>query len=528
MNCPMCGAENPEGAKFCNLCMSRFGEAESTSGVDAPTSPHAPSQADPTDPPGPPRQPPDGELLLDSYGFPVEPYQQEVGTAPAPLPGQAGSSPGDVFGDGAPSPSDARFGLPVLPGAPGKVSIPTRDLPTGALSVYGYAAAVGVVGALFLRAVIEIIRFFFVNDALAFQRIDGWKETGKYFTGHGDIITVLLILITVFALSFMMGYRVQRYGYVVGAVTAASLCALDGLLSLFKVGLLSRMLEVVRGLPDFYPVYFFIGLVALSALGAGAGWLGEFLADRLEGVGWPYERIFKATAGGLAIMMLLTVCGGFLHLIVFAKGTRGELTKVFQSMEDQAGWTAEMTFTTVKEYEGLMAEIEYEKGRGYLQEVISANTTQEWFYHDTAKNERYWLGPNHPKGGPDWKSVGSANGIRMFDKAKVENLTLLDRHRATFMGQEAICFDVEGDGDDLAFISAQCFRIIPWEPVFANRVTNRFEGQIWTDRKLTKVLCFTGYLRDNKSQDSPIVANMYIIFENFGKKLLEFPHTPSG
>lgn len=49
MDCPYCGAENPEGSEYCNLCLERFAQAPS------PPAPGIPGPR-PVPSPGPPGQ----------------------------------------------------------------------------------------------------------------------------------------------------------------------------------------------------------------------------------------------------------------------------------------------------------------------------------------------------------------------------------------------------------------------------------------------------------------------------------------
>lgn len=119
MNCPACGAENPEGSTFCNLCLANF------AGGSPQPQPGPPPPPQGAGPPGPPEvyRPPGAQ---QAPGAPPGGMRQSPGMQPPPgMPPPPGAQPG--FG------MQQQPGMPPPPGMPPQAMPPPPGMPPQAM-----------------------------------------------------------------------------------------------------------------------------------------------------------------------------------------------------------------------------------------------------------------------------------------------------------------------------------------------------------------------------------------------------------
>ena len=246
VSCPVCGAENPDSAEFCNLCLAEIGfecsEYATPVSDEGGLLERYPSSFDPGAPC------PDQS---DAFGDPAP-------GAPRVDIGEYGVTSGHQLMDSAPMfyPGETPVPPPGVPGAPGSAG---RVFDWGhAMWVCAGVAAPAAAISIGLELVFSFIGFGFVYS-------------GNLSAGMAVIL--LALIIPVMLAGFAPGYRLQRYGWAVGLISVSMWAfILRPLYYAFLSWLLADSFQFTA-LFNRYSLVFIFGL--FLPLGAFMGWIGE-------------------------------------------------------------------------------------------------------------------------------------------------------------------------------------------------------------------------------------------------------------
>lgn len=266
VRCPHCGAENPEGVQYCNLCCASFGfdnlEYTSSQKPDEGFRQQYPSSFNEGAPAPPPGEnvPAAGPVDIGRYGVRSgeRPFYEAV-------PGGAPSEEVDIGRYGAQSglPPSEIPGEQWLAGHPGTygstVPVPLRRFNWG--RAIRKCLLLAIVAA-FASMVLELVLGFVAINA-AFG--------GNFTLAYAWIMVALLIPCC--ASSFLAGYQVQGYGWAVGAITVALWgFVFRPLYAAILNWLISESFNMAAPFNKFILIFNF---AVFLPLGFFLGWLGE-------------------------------------------------------------------------------------------------------------------------------------------------------------------------------------------------------------------------------------------------------------
>ena len=303
MTCSNCGAENPDGSKFCSLCLKLMREPCAT----------RPDKGTPT------------------------------------------VTPGLV------SPVDAAEEASPWTGEPGAVISRLMAIDTSGLAIYGLTAAFSVACLVYIRFVVEMLVRLFVVESVSFN-----AATGAIFSEKFRIPGVLLGLTVVLGISAaacLLGFWARQGGAMLGGIMAAGVCVADGILLLFHYGSLYRVVEVLDGSPGLFLVCFAASTSFLVLVGALSGIVGEELARSRRLKQWTFDKL--VIVAFLATAVLLTLVGVVGALTGESAGPAAGLMKAYKAMREEAGWQADISYILEDGEEGKLGALVHEKGEGY-------------------------------------------------------------------------------------------------------------------------------------------------------------------
>lgn len=304
MICSNCGAENPDGSKFCSLCLKLASEPGAA----------CPDEDAPTVTPG---------LMSPVY----------VAEEASPRTGE-----------------------------PGAVLARLMVIDTSNLAIYGLTAAFSVACLVYVRLVAEMLARMFVVESASFNTATGaiFSET---FLIPGVLLGLTAVLGANAVAACLLGFRAQQSGAMLGGIMAAGVCVADGILSLFGFGSLYRIVKVLDSSLGLSLVCFAASTSVLVVVGALSGFEGEKLARSWPWKQWTFDRIIIVAF--LATAVLLTPVGVVGALTGDLAGPAAGLTKAYEAMREEAGWQADISYILEDGEEETLGKLVHEKGEGY-------------------------------------------------------------------------------------------------------------------------------------------------------------------
>ncbi len=381
MDCPKCGARNPDDAGYCSLCLEIFetGAIDASevspghSGLDSSASVEErvteassvsvePAMAEPSPPEttGGFRDEDLGSLEEILKGEPITESLSEHEVMPF-----ATTPP--------PGPSDQRH-VSSRTRTPGGATVKLAGVQPeyyDTSTLLGFAVAVGVAGAVIYRIATWILaRYAAVAIATA--------ATRPKMIVYG----ILFTLGFVFGLSFLVGWKAFRLGAVLGSVTVLVLCVVEGALSAMGIGAASTVAE---GVNFNHYLAFYATMVCVGAFG---GWLGEAWKTDKDVGGWSFDKTLTLVGGSACVLLFLVAIGG----LILGGGVKptdnqaeehqekhaAELVEVFEKMNQHKGWQADITGESG--WTSIAYQVLYQKGVGYL---VSSDIDSEGNQFDT-------------------------------------------------------------------------------------------------------------------------------------------------
>lgn len=379
MNCPVCGADNAEGAFFCKNCTSPMGgyqdELTAAPGPEMPTpAPQAPGPPPPAQgqppaygqpagppagppqygpPPGqpgvPPAQPPEyGAPPRPAGGYPAQPPEysappggQPGGYPPTQQPPEFGVPPGQSYGlpaganvpPGYGAPPGQAVGLPPGAHAAASEAHGSRPLPIAQeratamdefKETYGPLLLVSFGGFVLLRLLAEIIVRFFPGKDLMFT--SGQIKITGMPSPFGIILGIIAILTIAVAVGWLAGKLYPTNGVLAGALAGFVTVVFEVVFDLIKLGAVAR-LTTLNGPAKFNWPYCFMLLLLFVLAGAAAGYgSAGFGMERTETAGM--KRSVTVIAGvAVGVVLLIGILG--LGLRVTKKYTTDDLKRAY-------------------------------------------------------------------------------------------------------------------------------------------------------------------------------------------------------
>ncbi len=295
--CPTCGAENPDSAEFCNLCLAALGFEAQEYTTPAPVEDgyleHYPSSFDPGAPSaeelaasGEAQEAP--PVDIGEYGV-RSGQDYEAGTAaPAPAYGEPQPPPADYGYQPPPEPATPDYGPASYQQAPAEGQYwqqPAQQpyTPPGEAWQQGYGGAYGesaratrpfdwTRALLLCTGAAAIAALMSIGLELFFSFI-GYSMAMSTNISIGLVIVFISLLIPVAFASFSCGYKMERYGWALGLISVGMWAFIFRPL---YYAILSWMLTerfTFTAVFSRYSLAFIFGL--FLPLGALIGWLGE-------------------------------------------------------------------------------------------------------------------------------------------------------------------------------------------------------------------------------------------------------------